>query len=132
MSERLHVCQALAAMLREHGEPNEEEVTFIGMAAMQLGLSAEENEEVQKVLKDGGAFDELLGKITSKPMRAFFLRRMLAASLLDEQINEAEQAFIDKTAETFEIKPAAIAEMVAWMRVAIDVEKRLGELFAKV
>jgi len=132
MSERLAVCQALAAMVRQHGEPTEEEVTFVGMAAMQLGLTAEESEQVQATLKKGGGFESFLRQVDSKPMRAFLLRRLLAATLLDEQINEQEQAFLDKTASHFRLSDGLVPELVAWMKVSIDVEKRLTELLARI
>lgn len=132
MSERLDTCQALAAMIREAGEPNEEEVTFVGMAAMQLGLTEEETAAVQETLKSGGDFDKALGGITSTPMRAFFFRRMLAATLLDEHINEQEQAYIDKTAKAFEVDGQLVADIIAWMKVGIDVETRLNVLLGKL
>lgn len=130
MSERLAVCQALAAMVRQHGEPNEEEVTFVGMAAMQLGLDVQENEQVQRTLREGGDFEGALRQIDSKALRSFFLRRLLAATLLDDQINEVEQAFIDKTARAFGVSSLQAAELVAWTKVGIDVERKLTALLA--
>jgi uncharacterized tellurite resistance protein B-like protein len=132
MSERLAVCQALAAMIRQHGEPNEEEVTFVGMAAMQLGLDQKENEQVQRTLREGGDFAAALKQVESKSMRAFFLRRMLAATLLDDQINEAEQAFIDQTAQAFGLEARQVADLIAWIKVSIEVERKLTELLGEV
>ncbi len=132
MSERLHVCQALAAMIRQHGEPNEEEVTFIGMAAMQLGLTEEENSHVRRTLKKGGDFVEALNGITSSTMRAFLLRRLLAATLLDEHINEEEQAFIDQTTAAFGMERQRVDELIAWMKVNIEVEHRIAGLLGAV
>jgi len=132
MSERLAVCQALAAVVRDHGELDEQEVTFVGMAATQLGLTGEENEQVQAVLKDGGDFGTFLSKIESKPMKAFFIRRLLAATLLDEHINVQEQAFIDKAAQQFGLQQPQVAELIAWMKVQIEVENRLSALLARI
>lgn len=132
MSERLAVCQALAAMLRQQGEPNEEEVTFVGLAAMQLGLTQDENQRVQQTLKEGGDYAAHLSQITSKPMRSFFFRRMLAATLLDAQINDSEQAFIDQAAQAFDCTPQLVADLIAWMKVSIDVEAQLTVLLARI
>jgi hypothetical protein len=132
MSEQLAVCQALAAMIRQQGEPNEEEVTFVGLAAMQLGLTRGDNEQVQQTLKEGGDYAAHLAQITSKPMRSFFFRRILAATLLDAQINESEQGFIDQAARAFGCAPQLVTDLVAWMQVSIDVETRLTGLLARI
>lgn len=132
MSERLAVCNALAAMIRQHGEASAEEITFVGMAAMQLGLSDEENAEVQRTLKEGGDVKAALSGVTSKAMRSFLFRRILAAALLDEQISAQEQAVIDESAEALELDRSRVPELVAWMRVQIEVEKRLASLLAEV
>ena len=47
MSEQLIVCKALAAMIRNHGEPSEEEVNYVAHAAFELALNQEQNEEVE-------------------------------------------------------------------------------------
>lgn len=132
MSERLAVCQALAAMVSQNGQPDEQEVTFVGMAALQLGLSADENEKVQAILKGGGDFMGSIEQITSKPMRAFFMRRALAAVLLDDQITCSEQSFIDQAAKTFGCDAQLIAELTAWTKVSIAVENQLAQTLAKV
>lgn len=132
MSERLAVCEALAAMIRQHGAPSEEEITFVGMAALQLGLEAEENEKVQATLRQGGDFQSLLRKVTSRPMRAFLMRRILAASLLDEQISDAEQSVIEQAAAAFGLSAQTVATLIAWMRVNIEAERQLTQLLAAV
>lgn len=130
MSERLHVCQALASMVRQTAEPTEEEITFVGMAALQLGLTSEEHEQVQRVLKDGGDFDQHLREITSRPMRVFLLRRVLAAALLDSKVTEAEQSLIERTLTAFGLDTQRVADALAWTRVAIEVERQLESVLA--
>jgi hypothetical protein len=132
MSEQLHVCQALASMVRQHGDPSEEEVRFVGHAAFELGLTAEENEQVQKVLKGGGDYNASLKEITSKPMRMFLFRRVVAAALIDEQINDEERAFIKNTAEAFSYDGGVVDEFVEWMKEGIAWEKRGAELMARI
>ena len=63
-------------------------------------------------------------------MRAFFLRRLLAAALLDEQISEQEQAVIGQASAAFSCDAQRVADLVAWMKVGIEAERRLDELLA--
>ena len=132
MSEQLNVCLALAAMMRSHGEPDEEEVRFIGHAAYDLGLDEAQNNTVTDVLKEGGKFDEYLPNITSKPLRMFLFRRVVAASLLDEEITEEERAFITKTANAFGYDLGLVEAYMCWMREGIQWEKRGAELMARL
>ncbi|MCA9666651.1 MAG: hypothetical protein KC503_13725 [Myxococcales bacterium] len=132
MSEKLAVCQALAALVRNHGEPDEEEVRFVGHAAFDLGLNEEENSAVQTVLKEGGDYDGFLDQITSKPMRLFLFRRVCAAVLLDEEITEAERSFLGKTYGKFGYDAGFVEAYLAWMREGIQWEKRGAELMARL
>jgi hypothetical protein len=132
MSEGLSVCKALAALFKESDEVNESAVNFVAMTAMQVRLTEEQNAEVMNILKDGGDFKALLGEINSKPMRGLFLRRMLSAVLLDEEITEKEQALIDSTLKAFGVAANLGAELVAWTRIGIDTEKRLVALLDKI
>jgi hypothetical protein len=132
MSESLNVCQALAAMVRVAGDPTEEEVRFVGHAAFDLGLSAEENGKVQATLKQGGDFATFVAEVKSRPMRHFLFRRVVAASLLDEQINDSERALIQQTARAFGYEDPIVEELVAWMQEGIAWEKRGAELFGRL
>jgi hypothetical protein len=132
MSEQLSVCKALAGMMTKGGEPNEAEVTFVGNAAMELGLSPEENEEVMKVLKDGGDFGAQLGDIASRRMRTFLFRRVVAATLLDEQVADEELALIHETAKAFDFKKDVVDQYLTWMKEGIAWEKRGIELMGKL
>lgn len=132
MSEQLLVCKALAAMIRTHGEPTEEEVSFIAHSAFELALSPEENAEVQKVLKEGGAYQSFLGEISSKPMRHYLFRRVVAATLIDEKIEDHEMAVINQTAKVFGFNDEAVTAYLGWMQEGIAWEKRGAEIAAKL
>jgi hypothetical protein len=132
MSEQQMVCKALAAMIRKHGEPTEEEVKFIGTAAFDLALSPEENEDVRKVLEEGGDYQALIEAVTSKPMRAYLFRRVVAAALLDDKIENHELEVIDRTARTFGFPQDAVTDYIAWMKEGIEWEQRGAELMARL
>jgi len=132
MSEQLMVCKALAAMQSNKDGMTEEEVKFVGLAAFELGLSAEENQQVQQVLKQGGDFSSFIAEITSKPMRTYLFRRVVAAVLLDEQIDKDEQALINETAQQFGYDGALKDEFLEWMKEGIEWEKRGVQLFSRM
>jgi hypothetical protein len=132
MSEQLLVCKALAAMLRKHGEPTEEEVSFVAHSAFELALSPEQNAEVQQVLKEGGEYASLIEGITSKPMRTYHFRRIVAATLIDEKIEDHEMAMIDETAKSFDFKEDVVKDYLGWMKEGIAWEKRGAEITAKL
>lgn len=132
MSEQLMVCEALAAMIRQHGEPSEEEVTFVAHAAFELALTPEENAEVQRVLKKGGDFAAAIAAITSRPMRHYFFRRLVAATLLDEVIEDHEIAMIEKTSAAFGFDEQVVVEYLDWMKEGIAWERRGAALQARL
>jgi hypothetical protein len=132
MSEQRLVCMALGALVRQHGAPTEEEINFVAHAALELGLSEAENAEVRKVMHEGGDYASYLGGITSRPMRVYLFRRVVAATLLDDQITEAEMAVIGQTARAFGYQEKVVAEYLAWMRDGIAWEKRGVELAARL
>ena len=132
MSEQLMVCKALAAMIRNHGEPTEEEVSFVAHSAFELALSPEENAEVQEVLKQGGAYQSFIGEITSKPMRLYLFRRVVAATLIDEKIEDHEMAVIVQTAKAFGFTDEAVKAYLGWMKEGIAWEKRGAEIAAQL
>lgn len=132
MSEHQAVCKALAAMLHGAGELTEEEVKFVAHAAFELGLTPEENAEVQRVLSEGDDYGALLGQITSRPARTFLFRRVVAAVLLDDEVEEREQVIIDQTAGAFGYSDELKDAFVAWMQEGIAWEKRGAELMARM
>jgi len=132
MSEQLSVCKALAAMMTKGKEASEAEITFVGNAALELGLSPEENEAVMATLKDGGDFTAELGGIASRRMRTYLFRRVVAATLLDDQVEDSELAVIHETAKVFDFKSDVVDDFLGWMKEGIAWEKRGVELMAKL
>ena len=132
MSEQLMVCKALAAMMARKGEISAEEVNFVAHNAFELALSPEDNDKVQAVLKDGGDYDAFINEITSKQMRTFLFRRVVAAVLLDDQIDEVEEAIIDSTAKAFGYDDRLVGEFLGWMKEGIAWERRGAELMARM
>lgn len=132
MSEQLMVCKALAAMMGSKGELSEEEVNFVAHAAFEMALSPEENEQVQAVLKEGGEYDGFIKDVSSKPMRTFLFRRVVAAVLLDDEVDDAEKAVIDSTAKAFGYDDTLVEEYLAWMKEGIAWEKRGAELMGRM
>jgi hypothetical protein len=132
MSEPLNACLALAAMIRDHGTPNPDEIRFVAHAAIELGLEQEDNERVQQTLKDGGDFEAHLPEITSRTMRIFLFRRLVSAVLLDEQINDSERSYISKAADSFGYDKATVDEYISWMRDGLEWEKRGAEIVSRL
>ena len=132
MREQLLVCKALGALVRQHGEPTAEEVNFVAHAALELDLSEEENQEVRTVMQKGGDYGSFLTGITSRPMRTYLFRRVVAATLLDEQVTEAEMALINQTAGAFGYQDKVVQEYLGWMKDGIAWEKRGAELAARL
>ena len=133
MSEQLMVCKALAAMMGSKGSDlSEEEINFVGHAVFEMALSPEESKEVEAILKEGGDYDALLKDVSSKQMRTFLFRRVVAAVLLDEQVDDDEKAIIDSTAKAFDYTAELVEEYLAWMKEGIAWEKRGAELMAKM
>ncbi len=132
MSEPLNACLALASMIRDHGTPTPDEVKFIVHAAIELGLENEDNELVQKTLRDGGDFESHLPEITSRAMRIFTFRRMVSAVLLDHQIDDSQRSYIAKTAEAFGFDKAVVDEYLKWMREGLEWEKRGADIVQRL
>jgi hypothetical protein len=124
MSELLNACKALAAMVRDHGQPTIDEVNFVAHSALELGLDPDQNGEVQDILKDGGDFNALIADIESPDVRVFLFRRIVEATLLDDQINDAEKQYISSTAKSFGYVDEVAEEFIAWMRDGMEWEKR--------
>jgi hypothetical protein len=119
-------------MIRSHGEPSEEEVIFVANAAMELGLEVEDNRKVREVFEEGGDYEAFISGISDRELRLYLFRRVVAATLIDEQINEAELAFIDKTAKSFGYGEKAVGDFLGWMKDGIEWEKRGADIFARL
>ena len=124
MTEKTMACKALAAMFKNHGDPNDLEITFVANAAMELGLDNKEADEVMQVLKEGGDYQAFIGGMNSKAVKTFFFRRVVAATLLDEQIEDAELKLIYDTAGMLAFNKDAVDEYLEWMKEGIAWDKR--------
>jgi len=126
------VVKALAAMMGNKKDLTEEEVMYVGHAALEMGLTEEENDDVQSVLKAGGDYSAIVSGISSRTLRTFLFRRIVAAILLDDRIDEDEQEVIDQTADAFGYTAELKAAFVEWMQDGIAWEKRGAELMSKM
>lgn len=124
MSEPLAACRALAAIIRDHGTPNVEEVRFVAHAALELGLDPDENQQVQTTLKEGGDYRALLAEVKDRELQVFVLRRLVSAVLLDQQVDDAEKSYIATAGKAFGFDDKAVDEFVAWMREGLAWEQR--------
>lgn len=124
MSERVTTCKALAAMIQASGDPTVDELRFIAHVALELGLSEDENAEVQAVLETGGDFSALAKKVEQRDMQLFLFRQVVAAALIDDHINNEEHSYINTAAEAFDIGEDLRAAFIAWMHEGMEWERR--------
>jgi len=132
MSEKAMVCKALGAMFHKHGEPNEVEVTFVANAALELGLDQGETEEVMAVLKQGGDYESFVKGIDSMILKTFFFRRVVAATLMDDKIEDDELKLIHDTAGLLSFDAGAVKDYLAWMKEGMEWEKRGAGIVARL
>ncbi len=132
MSEKLSACKALAAMIRDHGTPTVDEVVYVAHAALELGLDADENAQVQEVLQNGGDFGRLINDVETPELQLFLFRRVVSASLIDAEINDDEKKFISHTAEAFNYQPRVVEEYISWMCQGIDWERRGNGIMSRL
>jgi uncharacterized membrane protein YebE (DUF533 family) len=132
MEEQVNVCKALAAMVSDHGDPDQEEITFVARASLELGIDNDGHAAVQEVLTEGGDFDELVTTIESPHLRRFLFRNVVTAALLDDHINEDEHFFIERTRKAYGFDEAATNEFIAWVAAGIAHEKQGRDLMDKL
>jgi hypothetical protein len=128
MSEMLNACKALAAMVRDHGEPTVDEVRFVAHAALELGLDPEQNSEVQSVLAEGGDFEAFVKEVNDRSLQLLLFRQICTATMIDDEINEAEKAYIKRTGDLFGFNKSAVESFVGWLRDGLEWERRGAEL----
>lgn len=132
MSEEVNACKALAAMVRDHGQPSVDEVRFVAHAALELNLSPEQNAEVQDVLANGGDFGAHIAMVNDRVLRQVVFRQIVSATLLDDHIEESEHHYINTTASAFGYDDSLVQDFIAWMREGLDWEKKGMELWARM
>ena len=111
-------------MVRDHGEPSVDELRFVAHVALELGLDESQNADVQNILKSGGNFEDNLASINDRDIQLFLFRQVVAAALIDEEINDKEKHYINTTAEKLGITPELRSAFVAWMHEGIEWERR--------
>jgi hypothetical protein len=132
MSERLDACCALAAMVRDHGETNVDEVRFVAHAALSFGLAPDEHGTVQKVLAEGGDYAGYLTRVTTPELRRSLFRAIVSAVLYDDQVNDKEQGYIDQAAREFGYAEDVVVEFVAWLKDGLAWERRGAALMERL
>ena len=132
MSERATTCKALAAMIRDTGDPTVDELRFIAHVALELGLSEDENQQVQKVLEADGSFEDHVKGVQDPEMRLFLFRQVVAAALIDDHINDSEHSYINSAASSFGISEELRGAFVAWMHEGMDWEKKGAALIEQM
>lgn len=132
MSETLNACKALAAMVRDHGEPTVDEVRFVAHAALELGLDPEQNSEVQTVLAEGGNFDTFISEVKDRSLQLLLFRQVCTATMIDDEINDDEHAYIKKTGGVFGFDQSAVDDFVSWLRDGLEWERRGAALAEKL
>jgi len=128
MSENLNACKALAAMVREHGKPSIEEVNYVAHSALRLCLYPDQNTEVQAVLESGGDFKALISEVKDRDTRIFLFRRIVEASLMDDQVDAEERQYITTAADEFGYEEAVVVAFVSWMREGMEWERAGAEI----
>ncbi len=119
-------------MIRDSGDPSVDELRFVAHVALELGLTDEENKEVQATLSSDGSFDELVGSIKEPEMRLFVFRQVVAAALIDDHINDNEHHYINKAAESFGIDEDLRGAFIAWMHEGMDWERKGATLLEQM
>lgn len=132
MSEELNACKALAAMVRDHGQPTVDEVRFVAHAALELGLTPEQNGEVQQILADGGDFESYISFVNNAVLRQVVFRQIVSATLLDDELEDSERQYINRTASVFGYDDSVVEDFIAWMKEGLEWEKRGSELWARM
>ncbi|GMU57094.1 MAG: hypothetical protein AMXMBFR33_62400 [Candidatus Xenobia bacterium] len=93
------------------GEMAAEEREMLGGILAQLGASPEEVMEVGAMLQKPPELDDLREQVPDYDARCDILKVVLAMSLADGRVNVSELRFLNKMAQTLEIKDADFAAL---------------------
>ncbi len=130
--QKINVCRALAAMFASSdGEVTDEEMAFVGQAALHLGLDEGELRLVQQALATQLDYNELVATVDEPELRKFLFRRVVAATFTDEHLSETEHQLVNDTASAFGWDIGAVDDYVKWMQEGIDWERRGEEILAR-
>ena len=129
--QKINVCRALASVFTVDDEITDEAVAFVGRTALDLGLEESELNLVQQALSTQLDYKEVLGTITDPLLRRFLVRRVVAATLIDENISEKEKEAVSTLAEVFGWDAGLLNSYVEHMQAFIEMEKKGEEILAK-
>ncbi len=93
------------------GEMAAEEREMLGGILAQLGASPEEVMEVGAMLQNPPDLDDLREQVPDYGARCDIMKLVLAISLADGRVNVSELRFLNKMAQTLEIKDADFAAL---------------------
>jgi uncharacterized membrane protein YebE (DUF533 family) len=130
--QKINVCRALASIFASKDEVTDNEAAFVGRTALDLGLDEGELKLVQQSLATALDTKELLKTVTDTTLRRFLLRRIVAATLIDSELNERERRVIDTVTETFGWDKGVVADFVGHMQKFIEMEKKGEALLARL
>lgn len=128
--QKINVCRALAAIFAEQEEVTDEEMAFVGQAALHLGLDEGELKMVQQALATPLDYDELVGTIDDPVLRRFLFNRVVAAALTDDQLTDREKQLVDQTARAFGWDAGKVAEYVECQQKAIEWDHKAQQVLA--
>jgi hypothetical protein len=130
--QKINVCRALASVFTNQDEVTDKEAAFVGRAALDLGLDEGELKLVQQALATPLELKPLLASITDVDLRHFLFRRIVAATLIDEHLNENDKDALASTAESFGWDQSVVQEYVAHMKQGLEWEKKGEDIISRL
>jgi len=130
--QKINVCRALASLFTTKEEISEHEAAFVGRTALDLGLDEGELKLVQQALASDLDTKELLQTITDEALRRFLFRRVVAATLIDDELTDKEKAVVDQITSTFGWKADVAKEYLDHMQKFLEMERKGEEIIARL
>ncbi len=127
--QKINVCRALASLFGE--DPTEDEMAFVGRTALDLGLDESALKLVQQSIGTNLDIKVVLETIKHEMLQRFLFRRIVAATLIDEQLSEREQAVVETVVESFGWDTTIAREYTDHMKAFIEMEKKGEEIIGR-
>ncbi len=89
--QKINVCRALASVFAANGNVSDEEAAYVWRTAADMGVSEGSYRLIHESLETPVDLGETLSTINVVEIRLFFLRRFVAASLIDLELSEQEK-----------------------------------------
>jgi hypothetical protein len=128
--QKINVCRALASIFGE--DASDEEIAFVGRAALDLGLDESALKIVLQAIGAEMDTTAVLESITDINLRRFLFRRVVAATLLDDQLTDEEKAAVDKVIEVFGFDKDLANQYCNNMKELIALERKGEEIVMKL